>query len=130
VQRTLQLVLTPEVRSQDVTRMVGRLMYNRKARAAAWSFVKANFEALRKKSPEFGFQKLVGSTGHLCDDASAREVAAFFADPAHRIGSSERTLKQAVEEITLCSAFKKREAANLSTWLRALAPTHATRGRR
>jgi aminopeptidase N len=127
VKRTLDLTLTPDVKVQDVSRLVGRLFANPKARASTWSFLKANFAALKKKAPPFGFDRVVGATAHFCDEGVRKEVAAFFADPAHKIESSGRALKQAQEAIHLCADLKAREAANLSTWLKSRAPKHAKR---
>ena len=127
VQRTLALTLTDEVRVQDVARLMGTLMANPKGRAAAWAFVKSHFDVLKKKAPPFGFERLVGATGHFCDEETRRDVLSFFGDPAHKVESSERALKQAQEAIHLCADMKQRESANLSAWLHARAPEHAAR---
>ena len=99
--------------------MISSELANPRGRAAAWSFFKKHFAELRKKAPEFGFSRLIAAGGHFCDEASRADVAKFFAEPAHHVEAAEKRVEAAVTSIRLCSDLKKREAANLSSWLRA-----------
>lgn len=128
VAKVLALVLGPDVRVQDATRLLARLFRNRAARAASWAFVKRNVRALEKRSPARGLSAVVGATGHFCDEGDAKEVESFFRD--NRVAGADRALEEAVETIRVCAAFKAREAAGLSAWLAAHGPKHAERALR
>jgi puromycin-sensitive aminopeptidase len=126
VQRMLGLLLTPEVRVQDLGRILASMMRERSTRAATWSYFKDHYAALKAKVPQYGFERLAGATGSFCDEKSRAEVRAFFGDPSHKL-ESDRSLRQAQEAVSLCSALRTREAAAFSSWLKARAPKHAER---
>ncbi|HZS36449.1 MAG TPA: M1 family metallopeptidase, partial [Polyangia bacterium] len=114
VERTLAWSLTSEVRAHDVARVVATLLGRRKTRAQAWTFFREHFDALKKKAPEFGFERVVRATGSFCDEARRREVAAFFADPKHHVDAGARAIHQADEAMGLCIDLKRRESARLA----------------
>jgi aminopeptidase N len=126
VQRTLALTLTPDVRVQDVARFLASLLHEKATRQAAWQFVKSSYPQLKEKAPPYGFDRMAGATGSFCDEAARKDVSAFFAQPDHRL-ESQRSLQQAQESIAVCTELKGRESANLTAWLRARGPKHATR---
>ena len=124
VARALGLLLGPDVRSQDVGRMVARMLGNPKARPQAWRYLRLKFEPLKQKAPPFLFDRVVGATGAFCDEPARKEVVRFFTE--HKVESAERALKQAEESIRLCVDMKQREAPNLSRWLNQSHPSGGT----
>jgi puromycin-sensitive aminopeptidase len=118
VERTLQLSLSDEVPAEDTAMLVAyELLYNRRGRDPAWGFVRKHFAELRQKTPDFRFSRLILSLGQLCDPAAADGVQKFFAE--HKVAAADKRVDEATTSIRLCSDLKKREAANLSSWLRA-----------
>jgi puromycin-sensitive aminopeptidase len=125
VQRTLELMLTKDVRVQDLGRLLAGMMHNKATRGPTWNYFKANYAALKAKAPPYGFERLAGATGGFCDEQARKDTLAFFSAPEHKL-ESQRSLKQAQEAIQLCTSLKTRESAGFSAWLKARAPKHAS----
>jgi len=129
VARTLELLLSDDIRAQDMLPMLSGMLSNARTQRAAWDFIKRRYDALRAKAPRFLFERVVVALGALCDEELRREVAAFFAAPAHTLEGAERAVQQADEGIGLCVDLKRREGAALSDWLRRRAvPSPAPAG--
>jgi aminopeptidase N len=119
VDRTLELSLTPEVRSQDVAQLVGALLTGGAAtRDRAWAFVKANWPRYSGKLDPFqGLPNMITYTGAFCSKAAADGVRQFFAQ--NPVPPAERSLRQTLERIESCAALEQRQSPVLSKWLSA-----------
>jgi len=119
VQRTLSSLLSAQVRSEEVVHLLWSLLHAASSQQAAWTFWKTHFEEVKSKAPSFfSLDRLVAATGDFCDDALAKESRAFLAEPAHKLGAAERASRRAVEQQDLCLAFRAREQAALSAFVR------------
>jgi hypothetical protein len=58
---------------------------------------------------------LVGTTGSFCSADARDDVQSFFS--THKVSSSDRALKHAVERINGCIEFQSRQEPNLKQWL-------------
>jgi alanyl aminopeptidase len=83
-----------------------------------FAFVKENFDALVARAPRDAAASFPRWAGGYCSEAGRAEVDNFFRDRAPRYPGGPRTLAQTLERITLCAAFKERQQANLSAFLR------------
>jgi aminopeptidase N len=118
VARALAQLLGAEVRVQDMARLLAKFLGNPSAQKAAWRFFADNLTRLRDKAPgHAGLERAVDALGNLCDPAARREIAAFFSDPAHKIDAADRALKEALEQIDECVAWKARGTVEVSRWL-------------
>ena len=63
---------------------------------------------------------IVRATGAFCDDASRADVGAFF--DAHPVAGVERTLRQAIESIDRCTAFRAQHRSELTGFLSRRTP--------
>ena len=117
VGRALSASLGPDVRSQDMSSLLGQLFANREARPATWTFVQERWTEVSARAPVFGLRRIVSATARLCDAARRREIEAFFSLPAHHVEAGERDLRQALEAIDLGLSVRAREQANLGLWL-------------
>jgi puromycin-sensitive aminopeptidase len=122
VERALQASLGPDVRSQDMSSLLGQLFGNRRARRATWAFVQQRWTEVAARAPVFGLRRIVSSTARLCDAALRREIEAFFSLPDHHVEAGERDLRQALEAIDLGLSVRGREQGNLGSWLTARRP--------
>jgi aminopeptidase N len=114
--RGLQMVLTPQVRSQDASLQLARFLGNPAARAKTWTFIKANWTALQPKvAISGGDTRLVAALGTFCDAQARDDIKGFF--DAHPLPGATRTLNQTVERIDNCVAIRKAQAANVASWL-------------
>jgi puromycin-sensitive aminopeptidase len=117
--KSLALLLTPEIRAQDLPQLFSYLFRDPRTRGEAWTFWKANFAALRDKAPAFTVGRIVESTAGLCDDKLARDADSFWAAPDHKVEAAERATQNATARRSRCLDMKRRESAPLHIWLAA-----------
>ncbi|MGH9430337.1 MAG: M1 family metallopeptidase [Terriglobia bacterium] len=115
LQRSLQLAISPDVRDQDFTRMMGGVMRNPVGRQMAWDFVKSHWPQVKSKLSTWGGAGIIYDTASFCDAHDRDGVIQFFKD--HPIPASDRAFKQTVEAINICINEKSQQQSNLSVWL-------------
>jgi len=113
--RTLDLALSPDVRSQDSLGLVATVMGNRAGEKVAWDYVQSHWAEVQKAGGPFAAGAIVGSTSSFCDTAMREQVTQFFA--AHKVDSAERTYRQSLERIDSCIDVKAKQSGNLAAWL-------------
>jgi len=118
VQRTLRFAVSPDVRTQDTSTLIGGLLGRASSQDATWTFVKENWDTLTKTLGVFqGIPRIAGAVGGFCTREKRTEVEQFFKD--HPVPAAERTLRQAFERIDSCIAVRDRQAAAAASWLSA-----------
>ena len=115
LERTLRFALTPEVRSQDVARLIAAVMENPSGRYIGWEFVRAHWSEIEKLQGGFSSEGVVEATGSFCDARLRDEVKDFFAK--HPAPAADRTLALALQRANYCVDFKSQQAGQLSSWL-------------
>jgi aminopeptidase N len=116
VKATLDLVLSPAVRTQDTGTLLGSLIERPWSRAATWAFVSAQWKTLVDRLGVFqGIPTVVGGLGAMCSTQAAAEIRAFFA--TNRVAAAERGLQQAIERVENCAALDARQSPPLAAWL-------------
>jgi aminopeptidase N len=118
VSRTLQMAVTPDVRSQDMAEFLALSLSSTDpvVHRAAWEYVKTHWSEVHGKLTMSSGGIVVRASGFgVCDQAGRDEITTFFRD--HPVVSSERALKQTVERIDNCMALRQRQEGNLSAWL-------------
>jgi aminopeptidase N len=118
VARTLDLALSPETRSQDTGTLIARLITNGGSRSTAWAYTKTNWKRLTEKLGTFqGIPTIIGSLGSMCTTAEAADVTQFFNQ--NPVMSSERSVRQSIEQIQNCADLAARQAPAVAPWLTA-----------
>lgn len=117
IQRSLEYSLTPNVREQDFTSLIGALMQNPAAQNATWDFVKAHWPQVQAKLSTFGGGEIVETTSAFCSSHQRDDMLEFF--KTHPVRAASRSLKLATDAINLCIDLKQQQEANLAAWLRA-----------
>ncbi len=84
----------------------------------AFEFIKGNFDALVARAPRDAAAYYPHMAGGFCSAADLAEVEDFFRDRAPKFAGGPRILAQVLERISLCAAFKQKQQASLSTFLR------------
>ncbi len=115
VDRSLALVLSQEVATQDVVFLMLRLFANRQARERAWAFTKRRWPALRRRMAPLLASRLVEATPALTTPAYRREVAEFFRENPVPAGS--RSLRQALERFDWYQEYRRRASPELAAYL-------------
>lgn len=83
-----------------------------------YDFVTQNFDALSKRLPR-GYGAELSRSGQVyCDEEHAKQVEAFFKTRVGKIPGAPRLLDQTLEQIHLCSAFRKAQQASLKEFLK------------
>jgi aminopeptidase N len=120
IRRTLDLALSPEVRSQDAPRLIyGATFVNRDAARLVWEYMKSHWGEIEKKFSGPTVAGMVGVAGVLCEKGAREEVSSFFA--AHPVPGSERGLRQALERIDACVELTSLQTPNLQRWIESRA---------
>jgi puromycin-sensitive aminopeptidase len=118
VRRTMDLVVSPDVRSQDAKLVVARMLGYADTRDLAWDLVRERWLEIQKKTGEIvGNTVIVAALGSFCDAGKADEIEKFFA--AHPVPDATRTLQQSLEAIRSCARFRAAQAPKLAGWLKA-----------
>jgi puromycin-sensitive aminopeptidase len=113
--RTLVFALTPDVRSQDMPRLLGEVLENPEGTRIGWDFVQTHWNDISKVLVGYNSGAPVRATGTFCDADLRKEVKDFFA--THKVPSAERRLRQSLERIGYCVDLKSRQANQLASWL-------------
>ena len=115
LRRTLELAISPDVRSQDALQLVGGVMANPAGVKLAWDFIQSHWDAVAKAGGPFASAEVVGDTSGFCDAGMRDQVKEFFA--AHQVAAAERTYKQSIERINNCIDLKSQQETQLASWL-------------
>ena len=117
VRRTMDLVLSPDVRSQDAKLMIARMLASSDNQHLAWQLIRERWPEIQKKTGEFvGNTVIVGALSSFCEARVAAEVRTFFAK--NPVPDAERTLLQSLERITSCARVAETQQPKLAEWLK------------
>ena len=115
VRRTMDLILGPDVRSQDAKLFLASLLTSTEARALAWELTRQRWDELQKKANDAGGNAvLVNALSSFCEAKSADEIRTFF--NTHKVPDAERTLQQSLERIESCARFVAFQRPKLEAW--------------
>lgn len=115
VLRAADLALTDAVRAQNGPFVLQRALRNREHGAAAWTFVRDNWNRVRDRfSPNLVPRMLEGTTW-LVEGATAADVSQFVAE--HPLPSGGRTVAQLIERLHVHRAAVERERKPFSDFL-------------
>lgn len=89
-----------------------------KTRALVYEFVKQNFDALVAKLPRDSGANLARVASGFCDEEHRADVEAFFKDRATKFVGGPRILAQTLEQIRLCSAFRRAQQTSVAAFLK------------
>ncbi|HXE09282.1 MAG TPA: M1 family metallopeptidase, partial [Acidobacteriaceae bacterium] len=117
VQRTLELAVSDEIRSQDSWRLIAMMLERRETQQAAWKFVREHWGEIERRATESSGARIVEATGAFCSVERRDEVASFFV--AHPVSSAERTLAKTLERIGDCAQLRVAQEPDLRQWLAA-----------
>lgn len=114
-ERSLNYTISDKVRNQDASGQITMAMANPATRELAWKFIQSHWDKVIAQMTTATGAHLVGSTGNFCTAGARDEVNAFFA--MHKVPSSDRSLRTAIEEINGCAELRSLQEPNLKTWL-------------
>ncbi len=115
-QRTLQLALSAEIKTQDMFRGFGGLLDNPETRDLTWAYFKSHWPEIQKKAGAavgFGFGGLASS---FCSEQAKQDVQQWFAQ--HPDPGGPRALRQGLERLDTCVRIRHTQGPNLASWLK------------
>ena len=117
VQRSLDYAASGKVRNQDAAIQFAIALQNDATREQAWKYIQNNWEKVQAQfTPEMG-ARFVGATGNFCSAEDRTSVEQFFS--THKVASSDKALKHAIERINGCIELRTLQEPNLKQWLAA-----------
>jgi len=115
LEQTLTRTLNGEFRTQDAPFVIRSLLMNVHGRELAWSFVKANWEAMKQKYPTTGVRRMFEGITGLATRELERDVLEFVT--ARKIDLGGKTLAQYLEQLRIAVRLREREGSALRAYL-------------
>jgi aminopeptidase N/puromycin-sensitive aminopeptidase len=116
IKRTLEFSLTPEVRTQDLSRMLGGEFGNPAARDQAFEFFKQHFDEIRQKTVAQLGTGFGGVISNFCDEQKMNEVSSFM--ESKNLQGWARGIRQGKERANACIRFKTQQSESLQRFLK------------
>ena len=113
--RTLALIDQGKVRQQDYTGVFSALLAESPAREIAWDYLKGHWDSLAEKVASFGGRGAVSALAGFCSVEMRDDIQKFFSD--HRAPGAERAVRQSLERISSCIAFRQMQGGNMQKFL-------------
>ena len=115
LQRTLELAMSGEVKTQNAPFLLGRCIANRTQGAAAWSFVRRHWAEANERFPDNTIVRMIDPVKLLNRPEQVVDVQAFFGE--HPIPQAVKTLEQVLERQRVNADLRTRDEAALATFL-------------
>jgi aminopeptidase N/puromycin-sensitive aminopeptidase len=117
VKRTLDYLVSGEVRNQDTWIVLVALLRDRATRDQTWDYIQKNWDKVHAQLTVSSGAEVVRATGNFCTVRQRDEVIDFFA--THKIEASQRTLAKAVDSINDCIQLRSSQETDFHRWLQA-----------
>jgi aminopeptidase N/puromycin-sensitive aminopeptidase len=117
VKRTLDYLVSGEVKNQDTWIVLTALLRDRATRDQTWEYMQQNWDKVHAQLTVSSGAEVVRATGNFCTVRQRDEVIDFFA--THKIEAAERTLAKAVDSINDCIQLRSTQEPDFRNWLEA-----------
>lgn len=120
--RALGLILSGVLRKQETTTVLFEQGGDRRTRERAWTFLKANADAVLARTPPFIAAYLPYLTADFCDQARDAEAQAFFEPRTAATPGLELRLRQSQESSRVCRAVAAAQRESAAAFFEARSP--------
>ena len=117
--RTIELMLSEHVRTQDAPYIYPSLLANEVCSDSAWRYMKKNWKKMVKAYPGAGMSRLVGGCSFVSPRLAA-QVRTFFAK--HEVPEGEMAKAQMIEQLEVNLRLRKVESRRLAKYLCSATP--------
>ncbi|MGE3475105.1 MAG: M1 family metallopeptidase [Rhodospirillaceae bacterium] len=114
------LALSEDLRTNEIPTIVYGMMSEPANRAAAWTWFKDNFEAVKRRTPPNNREALVGVGSYFCTASEAADYETFMTPKAEDMRGAPRSLAQTLERIKACAALIEKQRPLAQKTLAAL----------
>jgi puromycin-sensitive aminopeptidase len=97
IDRTLQLTLSGEVRTQNAPYLMRGVLLNRRARRRAWEFLKAHWHEMVRHYPDNAIPRMCEGIIGLAEPDLQADASAFFGD--HPVKQGLKQMEQHLERL-------------------------------
>ncbi|HEY3143034.1 MAG TPA: M1 family metallopeptidase [Acidimicrobiales bacterium] len=112
LQRTLDLSLSGEVRTQDAPFLLRDTIANRDNGEMAWNFVAKHWDEANERFPSNSIARMLSGIRSLRDRSVAHQVVAFLAE--HPVPQGDMQVRQHLERMWVSVALTERESPRLA----------------
>jgi puromycin-sensitive aminopeptidase len=106
IDRTLELVINGQVRTQNAPYLMRGILLNKRAREKAWSFVKAHWDEMLRQYPDNSIPRMCEGVIGLVDPALEADARNFFA--THPVKQGAKQIEQHLERLRVAVTCKER----------------------
>ncbi|MFP5327974.1 MAG: M1 family metallopeptidase [Acidimicrobiia bacterium] len=106
--RTADMLLTPEVRSQNGMFLVTSILANPRQGKVAWAWLKEHWDAVREKLPDNTHSRMLEGVTTLADPETAADIDAWL--ESHPVAGGKLAIPQLRERLRVGVAFRQRNA--------------------
>ena len=106
IDRTLQMTINGEVRTQNAPYLMRGILLNKDAREKAWSFMKAHWEEMLRRYPDNSIPRMCEGIVGLATPELEADVRDFFA--RHPVKQGAKQMEQHLERLRIAVSCKER----------------------
>jgi len=106
IDRTLQLTINGEVRTQNAPYLMRNVLLNKEAREKGWAFMKTQWETMLRQYPDNAIPRMCEGVIGLATAELEAEVVDFFA--RHPVKQGAKQMEQHLERLRVAVACKGR----------------------
>ncbi len=114
--RTLELMLTDEVKTQDAPHVILKLIETTEGREIGWRFVKEHWSEMQERYPVHIFPRIVSGAKSFVMQSQADDLEKFLA--THPMKGGRRMAGKMIERVRSNVRIHQRSAENLNDWLK------------
>lgn len=117
IHKHLDLFTSGAIGLQDAGPFLQVPLGSPKTRHVLYDYIKANYDQLVARLPRFGASFMIRSAVRFCDDAHYQDAQAFFGPRAEAVPGGAAALRQSLEEVELCIAYRAQHQASVEQFL-------------
>lgn len=115
IKRTLNLLLSNEVRSQDGFKVIAQMLGRKHSQDLAWEFTRSNWKQISEKFPPRSLNAIAGACGHFDDKEKEAAITAFFAENKLPYGKAE--VARMLEKLHAAVLYRERNQDKIRDWV-------------
>ena len=112
-----EMLLRDDLRVNERPLLLSGLATQKANVADGWAWFKANYDALLKKTPPGGRDRLVSLGSSFCSTAERSDYVAFFEKRVNDLEGAQRGYNTVLEEIATCMALKNAQQGKAVSYL-------------
>lgn len=111
IERTLNLTINGEVRTQNSPYLMRGILLNRRGRDKAWAFMKSHWDEMARQYPDNSIPRMCEGVIGLATAELEADVKSFFAE--HPVKQGSKQMEQHLERLRVAVACKVRWQSSL-----------------